>query len=259
MSSPSSSSPLQPYHVRNLILILRRANDHYSHVASRIRASLVPTHHARKRAHRMGLAVDVAKAVACDQRQVSIIPLPVIDIVPTPVISTWSPVSPTFETIRMQAQELRSIDGRSPIKRRPALKCVIPVVTRTAPNGATSALSPSSVYSALADLSPAVILNKVFSRREAIPEEDYHYSIDVSMDEHHDSAETTQEWQPLDVSIDEDAMDWGLELDDLSDMEHSSPMSSAGSVVSNSSDTASSTGPATPVSSSDSLSFPVLI
>ncbi|KAF8899458.1 hypothetical protein BD779DRAFT_1667125 [Infundibulicybe gibba] len=77
------ASVLKPHHIRNLILILRQANAHYSRVAASVRRSLRPTHHAKMRAQRLGLGVNTEKAVALAHKHVSVIPLPILDI-PTP-------------------------------------------------------------------------------------------------------------------------------------------------------------------------------
>jgi hypothetical protein len=56
-----------------------------------------------------------------------------------------------------------------------------------------------------------------------------------------------QEWQPLDVPIDEEDMDWGL--DDITDMDASpSPSFDCDSDSASSGTTQSSSGPLTPVS-----------
>src|ERR1700733_13039973 len=124
----SFSSNLEPHHVRNLTLILRRANVYYHHVAVRNRANLQPTHHAYKQARRLGLRVDVGKAVRCDQRQISLVPLPILDTSTTSVALTLSTSSNTderlsLEGIEMHAQDLTKSEEPSPLKRRPALKC----------------------------------------------------------------------------------------------------------------------------------------
>ncbi|RDB24640.1 hypothetical protein Hypma_008184 [Hypsizygus marmoreus] len=268
MSSQSTpSAPLQAYHVRNLILILQRANAHYTHVAARIRASFQPTHHARKRAARIGLTVDIRKAVACEQRQVSVVPLPILDTTPSPVSEVAS--------IRIQSQELSAIDGRVPLQRRPALKCAIPkpaALTRTSPNGTTSALSSSSAYSSISLSSAAAVL----SSKLVIPslrshwspaDKEQHQLMDVTMT--HEEAisvpanSALQQWQPLDVPIDEEEMDWGVVLSEPvpADDEMSTdttPSSSAGS-GSNSDSTTSSAGPVTPFSNQESLPLMIRI
>ncbi|GLB36690.1 hypothetical protein LshimejAT787_0309770 [Lyophyllum shimeji] len=224
-STPAALSPLQTYQIRNLILILRRANAYYSYVAARIRASLQPTRHARRRAQLLGLTINVAAAVKCPQKQVSHIPLPVIELSPAVALAP-PPIA---------------------AKTRPALRCVIPapaVLLRTSPNGTTSALSSSSVYSSvtLSSAAPAAV-----SHARATEDE-----------------RNEAQWQHLDVPIDEDPIDWGLELQypdpypcspdadvDACDMEMDvSPASTASSDASaagsNADSSAESTGPVTP-------------
>lgn len=259
MSSASTTpvSPLQAHHIRNLILILRHANTHYRAVAAHIRASLHPTQHARNHARRLGLQVNINKAVRCDQKQVSVVPLPILDTSYTPVAATGPSVS-----LSGIAYELRSIPSQSSLKRRPALKCAIPgVVTRTTPNGTTSAINPPSSmsdYSAVSLSSPiyqAILGSKLVTSMWSADGEDVaeSFSSDVSMDVPISIpiGPSMQAWQPLDVPIDEEEMDWGF--DDISDMDVSSPASS-GSGSDTTSSTDSSAGPTTPVSSCVPLS-----
>ncbi|KAL0950509.1 hypothetical protein HGRIS_007318 [Hohenbuehelia grisea] len=79
--SQTVSSPIleQPLH-RNLISILRRANERYRHIANDMRLSTSRTHHAQKLAAMRGLRVDTYKAIRCPQKYVSVEPLPVIEI-----------------------------------------------------------------------------------------------------------------------------------------------------------------------------------
>ncbi|KAJ7481419.1 hypothetical protein B0H11DRAFT_2232915 [Mycena galericulata] len=82
MSSARSQHPrasLAPRHFERLSAILAEANKHHSAVAAAARAAKRPTHHARTRAQKLGLAVCIKLAVACDERLVSVIPLPVLD------------------------------------------------------------------------------------------------------------------------------------------------------------------------------------
>ncbi|KAK0464813.1 hypothetical protein IW261DRAFT_1166840 [Armillaria novae-zelandiae] len=58
---------------------LRHSTAQYEHIADSHRASVRLTHRARKRAARLRLFVDVAGAVKCAQKYVSLIPLPLID------------------------------------------------------------------------------------------------------------------------------------------------------------------------------------
>ncbi|KAG5642567.1 hypothetical protein DXG03_002554 [Asterophora parasitica] len=263
-SQYTPASPLQPYHIRNLILILRRANDHYAHVAARIRASLRPTRHAHKRAQRLGLTINVQDAVNCPQKMVSVIPLPIIEVSPAPAAPAPLPYTEVGHSIRRQARA-------EPLQRRPALKCAIPVpaiMTRTSPNGTTSALSSGSHYSSVtltsaapAQQQPSAI--RYSSRWFATVDEGYPRNATEACAAEVRAAPvmqraqpTPQEWDILDVPIDEDAMDWGLELqypEDVSEMEDFSPSDSAstsgsGSSLSSGTSASNSNGPVTPVS-----------
>lgn len=102
-----------------------------------MRASRRSTGHARKRAAALRLTVDIENARNLDHKQVSVIPLPVLDIAP-------SPVAP-----RQRSQS-------KPNTTRPALRCSIPqdVVIREE----SSALSSVSVYSTVPLDTPEVIV-----------------------------------------------------------------------------------------------------
>ncbi|KAF8809381.1 hypothetical protein BYT27DRAFT_7254521 [Phlegmacium glaucopus] len=80
----SSFAALSPSHSANLLQILRRANAHYSFIASVVRVSIHPTYHARKRAAALRLTVSIQKALNLDPKQISTIPLPVLERVITP-------------------------------------------------------------------------------------------------------------------------------------------------------------------------------
>ncbi|KAF7340274.1 hypothetical protein MVEN_01946400 [Mycena venus] len=88
MSTSSSSYTHRPAlssrHFTRLSSILNEANAHYRAVAASARASTRPTHHARSRAQKLGLAVNIKAAVNCPEREVSVKPLPVIERSPVP-------------------------------------------------------------------------------------------------------------------------------------------------------------------------------
>ena len=75
----ASSPALSSSYSSNLLEILRRANARYSRIAATLRLSIHPTHHARKRATALKLTVSIQKALKLDPKQISTIPLPVID------------------------------------------------------------------------------------------------------------------------------------------------------------------------------------
>ncbi|KAJ2914867.1 hypothetical protein MD484_g5533, partial [Candolleomyces efflorescens] len=76
--SPSPNSPSFVERFREVSALYRRR-------AEAFRLTLQPTSHARRRAALLNLAVDVKKAVKCDHRQVSNVPLPIIDTEPSPL------------------------------------------------------------------------------------------------------------------------------------------------------------------------------
>ncbi|KAJ7223245.1 hypothetical protein GGX14DRAFT_657713 [Mycena pura] len=82
MSTPSMRRPqvsLSPRAFTRLASTLNVSNAHYRAVAASARAVANTTHHARKRARRLGLVVDIARAVGCPESLVALVPLPVID------------------------------------------------------------------------------------------------------------------------------------------------------------------------------------
>ncbi|KAG6874146.1 hypothetical protein C0995_005564 [Termitomyces sp. Mi166 len=253
-SSSSTATLLQPLHIRRLMFILRRSNAHYTHVASRIRASFTPTRHAKTHAQNLGLTIDVVAAVNCPHKQVSVIPLPIIEV-----------VTPPAEVIRPQ----------SVAQKRPVLTCSIPQVvqTITSPNGTTSALSSGSVYSSVTLPSCQLGNANVRSHWSAISDDGDLFprdatdvdSINVRVVE---QVEPPAVWQPLDVSIDEDAIVWDM---DLQYPEDSSPSmdvcnspssgSEAGSESFDSSESSESSfsGPVTPPEAQETLPLMIRI
>jgi len=73
--------PLTPSEIffAHILATLRRANVRYQRVAHAMRHSIQPTSRACHRAHKLGLGVDIEKAVNCPQRAVSVVPLPLLD------------------------------------------------------------------------------------------------------------------------------------------------------------------------------------
>ncbi|KAF7367546.1 hypothetical protein MSAN_00817700 [Mycena sanguinolenta] len=82
MSSSRSSTrrpALSAPHFTRLSTILSEANTRYTAVAASVRASTQLTHHARTRAKKLGLKLNIDAAIKCPQNQVSEIPLPVLE------------------------------------------------------------------------------------------------------------------------------------------------------------------------------------
>ena len=127
---PLSSMSFQTSTYQTLVAILRHANARYAQLAAIMRASRRSTGHARKRAADLRLTVDIENARNLDHRQVSVIPLPVLDIAPSPVARS--------QVVGREREAKRNTT-------RPALRCSIPqdVVNREE----SSALSSVSVYS----------------------------------------------------------------------------------------------------------------
>lgn len=149
----------------NLIYILHAANRRYQAVAEAVRASFKPTHHARKRAHGLGLSVDIERAIACPQNQVSHDPLPILDFSLSPgavVAQAASEAGASRIAAALPSRRYRSNNkGSIPSIIIPALSCKqadgtsvnrAPVVLRGRDNpwrGPTSRFSPTSADSAL--------------------------------------------------------------------------------------------------------------
>lgn len=104
----SSSPTLTSLHSANLIQILRRANFQYSCIASIVRASIHPTHHARKRATALRLTICIQKALNLDQKQISTIPLPVLDKLATPPLYSCVSLTPDSPTWAQRSQSVTS-------------------------------------------------------------------------------------------------------------------------------------------------------
>ncbi|KAJ6614904.1 hypothetical protein B0H10DRAFT_2262054 [Mycena sp. CBHHK59/15] len=86
MSSSSSSNtpaPLPAHRLVRLSSILRAANARYARVA----------------ASKLGLALDIKKAVNCPERQVSVIPLPILDTAPSPAPSSAPRARPALTLV----------------------------------------------------------------------------------------------------------------------------------------------------------------
>ncbi|KAF9042045.1 hypothetical protein BJ165DRAFT_243563 [Panaeolus papilionaceus] len=119
IQSPTSFYDSPP----SLLNIVRRANARYSHIASSMRESLPKTRPsiARKRAALLNLTVNTEAARNLEQRYVSVVPLPIIEVGPSPttlIDPSSSELLPTNLVIH------------APRPKRPVLKCVIPALPR---------------------------------------------------------------------------------------------------------------------------------
>ncbi|KAH9487201.1 hypothetical protein JR316_0001270 [Psilocybe cubensis] len=136
-----SSSSTSTSSLTNILTTIRRANERVSRLAASMRASLTPTHHARRRARKLQLRVCIDKALKLDPKQISVIPLPVLATpVPLPVPEQVQPVAPApvyAEPVVFRENEIsRAAAGRelerlrnirvSQQLQRPTLRCEIP-------------------------------------------------------------------------------------------------------------------------------------
>ncbi|KAJ7058807.1 hypothetical protein C8F01DRAFT_1147291 [Mycena amicta] len=86
---PSSSTPrkvLPSTTFERLSQTLNAANTLHSSKASTFASTTCRTFHAQKRAAKLGLAVNIRRAVNCPQNRVSYLPLPVLDQAPSHVV-----------------------------------------------------------------------------------------------------------------------------------------------------------------------------
>lgn len=75
---------MQTIHFEHMFFILRQASAHHRAMAEQVHRSFVPKHYARSRASRLGLVVDTIKAANCPQKQISVNPLPLLSLTPSP-------------------------------------------------------------------------------------------------------------------------------------------------------------------------------
>jgi hypothetical protein len=146
--APVRPPPSIPSSSQTLIYTLRCANARYAHLAAIMRPSRRSTGHARKRAAALGLTIDIENARNLDHKQVSVIPLPVLDIVPSPIFSQQR-----SHALANKEKELKCNTTR------PVLHCSIPqdVVNKEE----SSALSSVSVYSTVSLSEPEVIVRSL--------------------------------------------------------------------------------------------------
>ncbi|KAF8641536.1 hypothetical protein AX16_009913 [Volvariella volvacea WC 439] len=86
--SSANTNTLSYSQLNDLISILRIANAKYQYLAAKSRESVCYTHHAKAKAFHLGLSINIKKARNCPQRQISVIPLPVLDLSPSPARET---------------------------------------------------------------------------------------------------------------------------------------------------------------------------
>lgn len=150
-SSTTLATPtyLAQAHVNNLLDILRRANEHYSHLAAIVRASLKPTYHAKKRAQALKLSVSIQAAKNLDQKQISTIPLPLLDRVASPVkeapVVRTSPVFVAAPIPRYASQAEQELKRAA----RPALTRAIHTYSFLPSLDTTATQSAASRYSTI--------------------------------------------------------------------------------------------------------------
>ncbi|KAL1744291.1 hypothetical protein HDZ31DRAFT_38957 [Schizophyllum fasciatum] len=126
------TSPLSPGQFHSVFHTIRNANIDMRRSAQCARESYCPTGHAHHRARKLRLGIDLTKAARCPQSQISINPLPIIDINPSPSA--------------LGADAAAAIAPSPVLRRRPALKCVIPTSGWQSSDDelVTVALSPAS-------------------------------------------------------------------------------------------------------------------
>ena len=80
----SPDTPMSQHRIKYLMKTLRRANVYHSQLAAASRAVSHPARKARKHAQALRLSISVEAASTLDHRYISTIPLPVLDLVPSP-------------------------------------------------------------------------------------------------------------------------------------------------------------------------------
>ena len=141
--SASTQMSLPRAKIDTIAYILRQANAHFSQVAAECRKSFQPTRHARKHAYSLNLSISIQAASKLDQRHISAIPLPILDLAPSPVSQVAqesqvpieapvitvtevdAPLPSMFAPVpRYPSNTLRVKEVKRPAK--PILHCVIP-------------------------------------------------------------------------------------------------------------------------------------
>ncbi|KJA29476.1 hypothetical protein HYPSUDRAFT_522266 [Hypholoma sublateritium FD-334 SS-4] len=218
MSAPPHAPAPAP--VGTLLHVLRTANRRYAELAAAVRSAQRPTHHARKRAAALKLRVSIAAARALDPRQISTLPLPVLErertASPAPAVHTRSR-GPAIPPPRVTVVAPEAVVA--PVPRR-ALRAAAQLATpppRVARPGLRSAVPPQ-----------VVVLNAADNNDDDAPPRSHWSSSSSSGGEDEDGEETDADAPRLDVPIDASRLSW-----------NSAASFSAGS-------RASSAGPATP-------------
>ncbi|KAJ7743790.1 hypothetical protein B0H16DRAFT_1560617 [Mycena metata] len=159
-AAPRPAPALSERRFSRLSTILSDANAHYSAVAAATRAARKPTHHARTRAQKLGLDIDIERAVNCPGHVVAVLPLPIIERSPSP---------PSLSASR----RTKSKDTQLNTRGRPALLVVVPharaqadVPTSTGPY---STLSLVSALSSSAHQQPSAAAAPTILRGQNVP------------------------------------------------------------------------------------------
>jgi len=110
---------------------LRRANARYSQVAAEFRALSRPAKKARRHAEKLQLEISVEAASKLDQKQISTIPLPVLDLAPSPPPEIKVTAAPKIiAPVARYPAQVATDKLASKVTRpsRPILRCVIPQI-----------------------------------------------------------------------------------------------------------------------------------
>lgn len=146
LSAMSTPTPLSSTHVGALLHVLRTANRRYTELAAAVRSAQRPTHHARKRAAALKLSVSIAAARGLDPRQISAVPLPVLEreraASPAPAhmhTRSRGPAIPPPRVTVVAPMPRRALRGAAhlatppPRVARPGLRSAVPQVLVVAP------------------------------------------------------------------------------------------------------------------------------
>ncbi|KAK7041766.1 hypothetical protein VNI00_009055 [Paramarasmius palmivorus] len=242
----TSSISFQSHHLHAQVLaVLRRSNEHYRQVAESLRQSIRPTFHARKRAYNLGLSVDIHKAINCPQRQVSVIPLPIIDT----CMSPSSPFAQPLEDLNACLPPVIPYDvrlsGRSNAHKRLAM--IPPIVIPSVHDPRRRPSITSQLGSHFSAITPDQNISvPMFNIHVWNSNMDLHHMEQVIPDDVIDDSETDVNWQSFTPVYLEDYDDDDCMM--VSEDESSSQSSMYS--TSGSSASSGSCGPRTPVDGS---------
>ena len=135
MSLVTPTTTMPQHEMDGLMETLRRANALHSQLAAASRALSHPAHKARKQAKALRLSISVEAASTLNHKYISAIPLPVLELVPSPPPDMDHAIFVADATSVVIAAPVPrypfqiATHGLAKTTTRPALRCVIPTIT----------------------------------------------------------------------------------------------------------------------------------